>query len=242
MSSDVTNCFWDTDTGAATSAAGIGKTTAEMQTESTFTDAGWDFDTVWGIGGSVNGGYPYLLWWYDPYEYPGDFTQVLWFQPNAIIEGTTLPDRCENEDGIITWGANPAGIDITYEGLFPEDEYEFEPVIPTTPDIIEPEPSGLTGDVDLEKLENNPFHPLVMAIASVDGFTERLVWLGLAIFILIACMIAVQLLTSHMVLTSLTGLGLSTLFYVWGIFPLWVPVLLVMGLVASIIYERMPTI
>ncbi len=40
------NSFWDKDTsGQTTSAGGTGKTTAEMKTLSTFTDAGWDF--VW---------------------------------------------------------------------------------------------------------------------------------------------------------------------------------------------------
>ncbi|MFZ2147871.1 MAG: GLUG motif-containing protein, partial [Sedimentisphaerales bacterium] len=40
----VTTCFWDTQTsGQASSAGGTGKTTAEMQTASTFLDAGWDF-------------------------------------------------------------------------------------------------------------------------------------------------------------------------------------------------------
>jgi hypothetical protein len=53
-------CFWDTETtGQATSAIGIGKTTSEMQTESTFTDAGWDFSTTWAIDSE---GYPYLQW------------------------------------------------------------------------------------------------------------------------------------------------------------------------------------
>jgi hypothetical protein len=35
-----------------------GKTTEQMREGATFT--GWDFDTVWGIAGDVNGGYPYL--------------------------------------------------------------------------------------------------------------------------------------------------------------------------------------
>ncbi len=54
----VESCFWDTGTsGQSTSSAGIGKTTAEMQTLSTYTDAGWDFcgesdngtDDIWFI-------------------------------------------------------------------------------------------------------------------------------------------------------------------------------------------------
>lgn len=43
-----TDCFWDTEaSGQATSSGGTGKTTAEMQTRSTFEGAGWDFTTVW---------------------------------------------------------------------------------------------------------------------------------------------------------------------------------------------------
>jgi hypothetical protein len=51
--------FWDVNTsGQSTSDGGTGKTTAEMMTESTFTDAGWGFVEVWGIG--ENQTYPFL--------------------------------------------------------------------------------------------------------------------------------------------------------------------------------------
>ncbi len=58
----VMDSFWDIQTsGLTTSAGGTGKTTAEMQTRSTFTDAGWDFTTpVWTIDEGVD--YP-RLWW-----------------------------------------------------------------------------------------------------------------------------------------------------------------------------------
>ncbi len=233
-------CFWDTQTsGQSLGGCGTGKTTSQMKTESTFTDAGWDFDTVWDMGGAVNDGYPYFQWWYNPPSMIEDIYQVVWFQPNAIIQGTVLPNRAEEEDGIITWGANPAGISISHSLLQPEEDYEFEPVIPEATDIIEPEPGGMTGDVDLERLENNPFNPLVQAIVSVGGFTARLVWLGIAWFVLIAVMMAIQLKTHHMMLTGIAGFGLATLFYVMGIFPLWVVIVFGMGMVASIIYERM---
>ncbi len=53
----VSNSFWDIQTsGQASSDGGTGKTTAEMQTESTFTDAGWDF-----VAESVNGTED--IWW-----------------------------------------------------------------------------------------------------------------------------------------------------------------------------------
>jgi len=65
----VTESFWDAETsGQTASADGTGKTTAEMQTASTFLEAGWDF-----VGETANGtadiwkiaegmGYPRLAW------------------------------------------------------------------------------------------------------------------------------------------------------------------------------------
>ncbi|MHC4125938.1 MAG: fibronectin type III domain-containing protein, partial [Planctomycetota bacterium] len=47
----ISDCFWDVNTSDLdTSAGGIGKTTEQMHTKSTFTDAGWDF-----LGESENG-------------------------------------------------------------------------------------------------------------------------------------------------------------------------------------------
>jgi hypothetical protein len=60
-----TACFWDSDVNPDVNGIGnmtdpnvIGKTTAEMMRESTFTDAGWDFVEVWDIG--ENQTYPFL--------------------------------------------------------------------------------------------------------------------------------------------------------------------------------------
>ncbi|MFA6619012.1 MAG: GLUG motif-containing protein [Candidatus Neomarinimicrobiota bacterium] len=61
------------DSGASnqsTSTGASAKTTAEMKTESTFTDAGWDFigestngtDDIWKIDNDNNDGYPYFDW------------------------------------------------------------------------------------------------------------------------------------------------------------------------------------
>ncbi|MCK5271308.1 MAG: hypothetical protein KAJ52_01980 [Sedimentisphaerales bacterium] len=63
----ITNCFWDTQTsGMSYSDGGTGKTTAQMQTQSTFTNAGWDFTDesangthqIWQM--PTGGGYPVL--------------------------------------------------------------------------------------------------------------------------------------------------------------------------------------
>ena len=58
-SSTVSNSFWDISTSGRTTGIGLGtntgatgKTTADMKTMSTFTNAGWDFETVWQIYGT----------------------------------------------------------------------------------------------------------------------------------------------------------------------------------------------
>jgi hypothetical protein len=68
----VNNSFWDMEASdQPTSTAGEEKTTAEMQTESTFTDAGWDF-----VGETVNGTED--IWWIDEgQDYPR-----LWWETN----------------------------------------------------------------------------------------------------------------------------------------------------------------
>jgi hypothetical protein len=56
----VTNCFFDSQTsGQSIGYFALGKTTAQMQTQTTFTDAGWDFSSKWAISA---GHYPYLQW------------------------------------------------------------------------------------------------------------------------------------------------------------------------------------
>ena len=70
-SGSITACFWDIQTcGQTTSAGGIGKTTAQMQTLATFTDVGWDF-----AGESANGLNDY--WQIEVNGYP-HFTVHAW--------------------------------------------------------------------------------------------------------------------------------------------------------------------
>ncbi len=64
-SSNFTSCFWDLDNSEQTySAGGIGKTTEEMKTMSTFINAGWGLmginGTTWGMRPDVNTGYAFL--------------------------------------------------------------------------------------------------------------------------------------------------------------------------------------
>ena len=90
----IISSFWDIETsGQYSSAGGIGKTTLEMKSRSTFTIAGWDFvgealngiEDIWKIDGVNNDGYPYLSWQYYPLSSPnvklspnGNYMNVYW--------------------------------------------------------------------------------------------------------------------------------------------------------------------
>jgi len=64
----VTNSFWNVETdGIAGNVSGAnnegatGKTTEQMKSQSTFTNAGWSTE-IWNMGDEINNGYPYLDW------------------------------------------------------------------------------------------------------------------------------------------------------------------------------------
>ena len=62
--SPAVNSFYD-NTICATHWSGdgsLGRSTALMKTQSTFTNAGWDFTNIWEIDPVVNNGYPHLRW------------------------------------------------------------------------------------------------------------------------------------------------------------------------------------
>ncbi len=66
MTAVLADCFWDIQTSGLTTGCGynesnfnaIGKTTSEMKTQSTFTNAGWNFLDIWQINNMINDGYP----------------------------------------------------------------------------------------------------------------------------------------------------------------------------------------
>lgn len=101
----LTACFWDIQTsGMMTSADGTGKTTAEMQTLSTFTDAGWDFTYI--DGDSSN-------WWMPVNAYPLLFWElganVMLLAPDGsetITAGRTVP---------ITWTSTGSTSNVLLE-------------------------------------------------------------------------------------------------------------------------------
>ena len=66
---DILFCYYDRDTTRASDTdKGIGVSTAQAKTQSTYED--WDFSTVWAMSSDKNGGYPYLRMVNPSYEEP----------------------------------------------------------------------------------------------------------------------------------------------------------------------------
>jgi len=88
----VENCFYDMETVNISCNRGTGRTTIEMMTKSTFTDAGWDFDSIWTINEYIEP--PHLQWEKRPIikaddsdndSYP-DIVDDFPFDPSASID------------------------------------------------------------------------------------------------------------------------------------------------------------
>ena len=128
-SGTVENSFWDKETsGKTTSAAGTGKTTAQMKDASTFLNAGWDFvgetangtDDIWAIC-SCGGCYPRLV---ENMEIPsllGD---------SVVPEGVDINDLAffvahwlESDCAGQYWTSGPCGADLNGNGTVDLEDY-----------------------------------------------------------------------------------------------------------------------
>ncbi|MHC4559109.1 MAG: GLUG motif-containing protein [Planctomycetota bacterium] len=126
----ISNCFWDINTsGTTTSSGGTGLPTAQMQAESTFTSAGWDFTTpIWIMCDEPD--YPKLSWEkcpLPPIEVPMKFTpQALnpssrgnWIKAHLVLpQEYTVEDVDANSPAVI----EPGQIESDYINVFLNDD------------------------------------------------------------------------------------------------------------------------
>jgi len=119
----VSNCFWDTETsGQATSAGGTGKTTAGMQTASTFLDAGWDFvgkmnngtEYIWAICEGRD--YPHLAWEFVMGDFDAD-------ADTDFADFCIFAEHWLAADGSFWCGAG--GTDLTNDGKVDFDDFRY---------------------------------------------------------------------------------------------------------------------
>ncbi|HUV42061.1 MAG TPA: GLUG motif-containing protein [Sedimentisphaerales bacterium] len=128
----ISGSFWDIDSsGMDISDGGEGKTTEQMQMQSTFTDAGWDFvgefvngtEDIWKICEAVD--YPRLEWeimdWpvidEEPDMTTGTSNTISWQEVNGAIEYYAI---CCSDDNLENVVAESGWVDVneyTFDGL-----------------------------------------------------------------------------------------------------------------------------
>jgi hypothetical protein len=127
---DITKCFWDTETSGKSSSQGTdvtGKTTAQMKTNTTFLNAGWDA-AIWNIGDGINDGYPYLDWQYTggtalPVEltsfsakYRVPSVELKWETVTEVSNYGFSVERASTPLGM-TWKSTSASLSASWETL-----------------------------------------------------------------------------------------------------------------------------
>ena len=103
----IANCFWDIETGGPDNGLGTPLPTAQMQTLSTFVDAGWDF-----VGETVNGIAD--IWFILQGDYPG-----LWWAFVPVLHGE--PEVTLGTSNSISWDTVVGGVEYYVECSEDED-------------------------------------------------------------------------------------------------------------------------
>jgi len=122
-----------------------------------------------------------------------DETLVAWYEPNMMIAGSVLTDREGGDhNGVINWGSNPDGIEITVgglEGVVPvTSAYEDEAVIPDL--LPTPEDIDYYSDVEEAELANMPQYDAVSAVADSLGMSTKVAYVILMQIVAIAMGVA----------------------------------------------------
>jgi len=169
-------------------------------------------------------------------------TQQLYFAPQAMILGTNLPDRAGSNNGVITWGSNPAGIAVSIGGL--ESTGITAPVSveePASPDYVSETP---TVDLFTETTgEDIPmFYPFFKMASDVTGWPIQVFWItGAILMSMVAGTITLMYMHSMLIVGVVTGCIVAA-FCSMDIIPWWT--LYVWGFMAVcfIVYQRVVSV
>lgn len=103
------NNFFDSDvSNQSTGVGATAKTTALMKTKATFTNAGWNFTTIWAMKSDYNNGYPNLDGENDPIDYTWDGSADNDWNTAANWNLNAVPTAADNV--IITTDGNAPNI------------------------------------------------------------------------------------------------------------------------------------
>ena len=209
-------------------------------------------DNITALGGGVpsnsanwtlmgNNVMPYMEY----YKHSVDGVLIAWYEPNAIIAGTALPDRQGgDEPGIFSWGSNPTGVSVAIGGLVSSSQPspglalegatpDIMPGVEVTDWYIEPD-VGVGG-----ALEDNPLRPFVTILSGTTTLTELQAWriLGSA-FVLMVLTSAMWAVRGHYLIAGIATGAAILIMVVWTIYPMWALIVMAFAVVAGLISER----
>jgi hypothetical protein len=169
-------------------------------------------------------------------------TTELSFQPNAIILGTTLPDRATGaNDGTISWGSNPASVNVTLGALLADYTPLPTGSTPTTPNVVPViTPPVVTADAaKLAALAGHPLTPVIHIFAVQTGIYELVFWwFGVILAALVAFGLVFKYGGKNLVMGTIAfsivfGYGVTL-----GIYDFWFIAVIVVVATAAVTMER----
>lgn len=168
--------------------------------------------------------------------------QVLWFQPVAIISGTALPDREGNQDGVITWGANPGGVTVTLEGLLRYDE-DIDTGTELVPPPVAPgisEPADMFPEEEDLAATGHWLYPIIKPITDMIPAETPIqwVWLWFAFIFVLLCTVTTQRFGNNLFMTGVVTAGAIAGCVAMSWLPFWFIIVVVMMLAGLVAWER----
>ncbi len=168
-------------------------------------------------------------------------TEVLWYQPIAIISGTTMPDRdAPAQDGVITWGANPTGVSTSFGSL------TSTTVVTTNTSASGFVGNSLPGEVHASgnptlvqaenAVESDWLYTFIKPFADASG-TQAVFfyWFGTILVAILGFVFAYK--TKHLLISAIAfdipfGYGIAK-----GFVPPWVIIVLALWTIGAVIQE-----
>lgn len=171
---------------------------------------------------------------------------ALWYQPNAIISGATLPDRAGANTGTINWGTNPGGVTVTIGSMTPSGT---SVTTTTTRDPRDLLPPGMTtdmfGDSTVAGLATHPLRPFVTMLSDNTTLSELQAWRWLGMMLALAVMATtLRALRGHwgIAAISVTVVLIALVATDRNVYPWWLLLFAVGFFVAGLIIERSPNL
>ncbi len=169
----------------------------------------------------------------------GNITQ---YQPSATISGVTLPDEVGTNDGVITWGANPAGVGAILGSMSSSGQPSIGGASDTSTRDILPPVGGTDWRPDAgvsATLQANPMRSIVTAISDNTTLSEYQVWVWFGIiFVVFITVLVGSRVNGHHLITGIAASAAIIMMIAWTVFPLLSLLVVVLAIWGGLISER----